>query len=465
MDGIKAVCAQQWRLTLRDSGTLAFYACGALLIGGLLPLWQAAGPFVLNAMVLYPLFLLKQWASETFAAEKETRTLESLLATSVRKKQLILGKGAFCLEASGGCFCLSLMPLLILKAAAGVLPDVTGLMLLAVTGFFILGALCLTLTGLYTSAVSADVQEAGGRGLCFLIPVGFYLIVLLTLVSQEQTEAALLLGGVFLLMAALLSSWALRRLCRLERAGFLSATAWRAMAGYTRQRDTRIQSLVVLSHEWRYFRALGRFKFSLLIFTLAPAVFMVLWHYFFGAGSVYAALAVLSLGTARITVNLTAYTIGGERAYKTFESLLSTPVTTGALFLGKGLLALLFAFAISVLASLLMLLVSAMTRGLAGLMLFSPDQWLLLAAGLLFSLLMAYVTGLFSMMMKKPRQGLYVSAVFSFLAVVPALLAGTLTGSPVLWAAGSLFFLMAADLLLAGFIHRRISRDRLMGRI
>ena len=67
MDEIRAVCAQQWRLALKDSGTLAFYACGALAIGGL-SLWQSAGPFVLNAMVLYPLFLLGQWASEAFAA-------------------------------------------------------------------------------------------------------------------------------------------------------------------------------------------------------------------------------------------------------------------------------------------------------------------------------------------------------------------------------------------------------------
>ena len=174
MDGIRAVCTQQWRLSLKDSGTLAFYACGALAIGGL-SLWRPAGPFVLNAMVLYPLFLLGQWASEAFAAEKETRTLESLLSTSVEKKQLLFGKGAFCLEASCVCFCLSLVPVLILKAAVGALPDVSGEMLLAVAGLFILGAVCLTLTGLYTSAVSADVQEAGSRGQRFFIPIGFCL--------------------------------------------------------------------------------------------------------------------------------------------------------------------------------------------------------------------------------------------------------------------------------------------------
>lgn len=170
MNGIRAVCAQQWRLALKDSGTLAFYACGALAIGGLLPLWPATGPFVLNAMALYPLFLLKQWASEAFAAEKENKTLESLLSTTVSKKQLILGKGAFCLEASGACFCLSLLPLLILRAAAGVLPGVRWSMIWAVSALFILSAVCLTLTGLYTSAVSGDVQEAGGGACGFLSP-------------------------------------------------------------------------------------------------------------------------------------------------------------------------------------------------------------------------------------------------------------------------------------------------------
>ena len=195
------------------------------------------------------------------------------------------------------------------------------------------------------------------------------------------------------------------------------------------------------------------------MFTLAPAIFMVLWDYFFGGVNLYVALAVLSLGTARITVNLTAYTIGGERAYKTFESLLSTPIGTGALFLGKGLLALLFSLIISVLAVLLVLVVSVFIGGTA---LLSPDQWLVLAAGLLFSLLMTYVTGLSTMLMKKPRQGLYVAAVLSFLAAAPALAVWLLPGSPMLWALGSLILLLTADLLLAVFIHRKISREQLM---
>lgn len=459
MDGIRAVCAQQWRLALKDSGTLAFYTCGALAIGGLLPLWPAAGPFVLNAMVLYPLFLLGQWASEAFAAEKETRTLESLLSASVGKEQLMFGKGAFCLGASGACFCLSLLSLFILKAAVGALPDVSGGMLLAEAVLFILGAVCLTLTGLYASAVSADVQEAGSRGQRFFIPIGFCLVVLLTLVSQRQAEAAVLLSAVFLVLTALISAWALRRLKGLDRGGFLTDGGGNAAEGHGYRRDIPSQSLMVLDHEWRYFKALGRFKFSLLMFTLAPAIFMALWDYFFGGVNLYAALAVLSLGTARVTVNLTAYTIGGERAYKTFESLLSTPIGTGALFLGKGLLALLFSLIISVLAVLLVLVISVFIGGTA---LFSPDQWLLLAAGLLFSLLMTYVTGLSTMLMKKPRQGLYMAVVLSFLAAAPALAVWLLPGSPMLWALGSLFLLLTADLLLAVFIHRRISREHLM---
>ena len=68
--GIRAVCTQQWRLALKDSGTLAFYACGALRYRRAVPLWQPAGPLVLNAMVLYPLFLLRQWASEAVCGRK-----------------------------------------------------------------------------------------------------------------------------------------------------------------------------------------------------------------------------------------------------------------------------------------------------------------------------------------------------------------------------------------------------------
>ena len=176
----------------------------------------------------------------------------------------------------------------------------------------------------------------------FFIPIGFCLVVLLTLISQRQDEAAVLLSAVFLVLTALVSGWVLWRLKRLNRGGLLADGGKKPVAGSGYQRDIRSQSLIVLGHEWQYFKALGRFKLSLLMFTLAPAIFMVLWDYFFGGVNLYTALAVLSLGTARITVNLTAYTIGGERAYKTFESLLSTPIGTGALFLGKGLLALLF---------------------------------------------------------------------------------------------------------------------------
>ena len=75
---------------------------------------------------------------------------------------------------------------------------------------------------------------------------------------------------------------------------------------------------------------------------------------------------------------------------------------------------------------------------------------------------MTYVTGLATMLMKKPRQGLYVASVLSFLAAVPALAVWLLPGSPLLWSSGSLLLLLAVDLLLAGFVHRRIGREQLM---
>ena len=127
--------------------------------------------------------------------------------------------------------------------------------------------------------------------------------------------------------------------------------------------------------------------------------------------------------------------------------------------MGKGLLALLFSLVVSVVSALLVLAASALIGRET---LFSPDQWILLAAGMLFSLLMTYVTGLAAMLMKKPRQGLYVASVLSFLAAVPALAVWLLPGSPLLWSSGSLLLLLAVDLLLAGFVHRRIGREQLM---
>lgn len=229
------------------------------------------------------------------------------------------------------------------------------------------------------------------------------------------------------------------------------------------------QILNVLNHEWNYFKALKRFRYSLLIFSAAPAIFLMIGNYYFSEINLYYPIVIMALGIPRITVNLLAYSIGGEKVYKTFESLLSTPIHTASMFLGKILLPFLFSLVLLIVSTIVSLAAANIMIHIQGgntdVFLLDTAQLILIIDNLLLCFFMIFVTGILTMLMPKPRQGVMIASVLGFLFTIPSLFVGFITEHKLQWSVSILFVFIFINLFLTLFTLKKIERPQIMARI
>lgn len=225
----------------------------------------------------------------------------------------------------------------------------------------------------------------------------------------------------------------------------------------------------VLHHEWKYFVALKRFRFSMLFLIVAPAIFTMLAYIYFGELNFYYPIIIMALGVPRITVNMISYSIGGEKVYKTFESLLSTPIRTESMFIGKSMIAILISLVMLVVSSLFTWLTANFIQFVfmheTSLIWFSTAQSILIFDNLLICIFMIFITGILSMVMQKPRQGLYIASALSFLTMVPSLLVTFGVKHPLEWSAGIMIILLEINLFLIYYVLQRIKRPQIMAKL
>ena len=175
----------------------------------------------------------------------------------------------------------------------------------------------------------------------------------------------------------------------------------------------------VFAHEMRYLAKLKLLLFNFLILCFAPATACVLGYYYFGDLNLNYAVVLTALMMPRAPTNLIAYSIGGEKVYKTAESLLSTPLHVRPMFLAKMM--------VPVVVSFVMLFISSTFTLVAGNIVghfmqqgtwyaYTTEQLILLfPASILSCISMVLITGVLSVRMKKPRNSLYVSSVLGLI--------------------------------------------------
>jgi ABC-type Na+ efflux pump permease subunit len=173
------------------------------------------------------------------------------------------------------------------------------------------------------------------------------------------------------------------------------------------------------------------------------------------------------LAIPRIPTNLIAYSIGGEKVYKTGESLLSTPLHIRPVFLAK--------CAIPVLVSAIMLLTSALLT-LMGVNMISwilPDIGkvyrytdsqlvLIFAVGIMASMMMMFISAILSAILKTPRHGLFATSLISFLFVIPVLPIVYLTQNTFMWSLIYFAILLIGNIVCIWNISDKISRPQIM---
>ena len=467
------VLRHQCRLFLQDKGMLLFYLGGIAIFGILFPLLSRNAGSVFSLAIFATLSLQKQWNAESVAGERENRTLESLLSTPLSSQSYMAGKALFSILCASCHYLLMFGCMLAVSAALGIGNDVRPAAWILCTAVSLFTFCCFALWGLLVSAKSEDVWAASRRSAPAGYLLAFLTVIITVLLTSGQEElwfpsiAVCTLYIGFLAVFTLVCVLSMRKL---GRSGFMAAegrAAGRPHGRFKSGSAVHFQAYSVFFHEWRYLRTLKLLLLNFAILLPAPAIVLWLFYHYTGQLDLNYAILLTILMLPRVSSNLMAYSAGGEKVYRTGESLLSTPVSIGALLLGKCALPLLVSLFMLLLSSVLSLaaanVISIRDWGRGGL-LYSGGQLILLSGvGMALSAAMTFLSGILSLTAKNPRKGLYLSTLLGICFLLPALaicLMNALLPGALLYLA----VLIAADCFLIVKI-RHISRPALMKRL
>jgi hypothetical protein len=230
------------------------------------------------------------------------------------------------------------------------------------------------------------------------------------------------------------------------------------------------QFSVVVRHEIKYLLTLKSqiLNFGLLCFT--PAIFTCLLPRFTGMVDLNYAVIVSVLMIPRVPSNLIAYSVGGEKVYKTGESLLSTPLNVRTVFLAKSIVPVLISAAMLAASSLITLIsvdilsrlspeaVSSHTYTAAQLVLLFP-------VSILSCVLMVFISGVLSLTLKTPRQALYASSLIGFVFLVPTLAIIYLTQNMLMWSAIYSIGLLLCSIAFVKIIFGKVTLPEIISKL
>jgi hypothetical protein len=226
---------------------------------------------------------------------------------------------------------------------------------------------------------------------------------------------------------------------------------------------------VVFAHELRYLLTLKTLLLNFLILCFCPAIIVALLKYFTGEVNLYYGVLLTALMMPRTPTNLIAYSIGGEKTYKTGESLLSTPLRVRPMFLAKSMIPIMVSAIMIALSALLTLLAANLIGTFAesgASYKYTADQIVLLfPVGIMSCVAMVFITGILSVNMKTPRQGLYVSSILGIIFVAPPLAVVYLTHNALMWSVIYFAILLSCSALCVKSISDKISRPQIMNKL
>lgn len=475
MRQLAAVMIIQRKLFFKDKGILVFYALGILVIGGIFPLFFKSIVSQMTLALFMCVTMQKQWAAESVAGERENETLESLMSTTLPTRTFLLGKVLFNFLCALVYAATMIGGLCVTRGLSGTPRELSPAgWLVAALG--ILGVLLVTASyGVWCSA-KAETVRAAGRGptvVCYLISLLF--IILLTVLTMSESlpiEAVVLVAAIYFLTTGGVALYAVLRILGLGRSGIMEverrgkhSTQVMAKGKRTRTSNPMLSPVTaVFVHEMHYLKTLKMVLFNFAILTLCPAGLQYTVWLMTGANDLSYGVLLTILIVPRIPTNLVAYSVGGEKAYSTAESILSTPVPVTALFWGKAAVPCLVAAVMLLLSAVLNLLTANLFACLDGspFLFYSAGQLvLLIGVGLTTCFVMILASAILSLRAKTPRKGLYYSTLLGLVFFLPASAILYLAGGSLFWALGYFALLLGVCYVLYNKV-RRVTRAELM---
>lgn len=229
------------------------------------------------------------------------------------------------------------------------------------------------------------------------------------------------------------------------------------------------EAMIVFRHEFRYFLTLKNMKTSILIQCFAPAIFVLLGASINQNIDLRVAVIIMIIGIPRIPMSLAGYSISGEKVYKTFESLLSTPVAIKSLFLGKLILPTCISFFMFLSSTIIVLIsefiyTNIIDVGLS-IVYFSIEELIIIFAnGLFIVTFIIFITAVATMLMKVPRNGLFITSVLTFLFGIPYFMILYVLDDKIMYSILSFIILLITNFICYLYLIKKVNIHNLFSR-
>lgn len=463
----------QLALFKREKGMLIFYFLCVGIMGIIIPIFLHSIESSLTMAVLLIVMFLKPLLSDSLAGERERKTLESLLSTSVSGRSIIWGKLQFSLLFALTFFIVTIGCAVFTNWLAGYELNMAAwqwILIIILTNF---NYIAISIAGIYVSVTSQDLRAANGKVSQIAYPLGLLLLAYLSVVFLAQPLLGIITGSILMLIYLGIILIYTIKVFRMKQSNYFerikSPNSLKKSKNDIVSAAPKSQFGVVFRHELEYLWILKILLVNFLILCVAPAIVIGLSKYFTGKINLDYAVLITALMMPRVPTNLIAYSIGGEKTYKTGEALLSTPLRIRPLFLAKCTIPVLITAVMLVLSSLV-------TLGAANLIgsyfesgavyRYTADQLVLLfPVSIMACIIMVFTTGVLTVNMKTPRQGLYVSSILGIIFVVPPLAIVYLTQNTLMWSVIYFTVLLLFNAIYVRHISDKISRPQIMSRL
>lgn len=464
----------QFSLFKQEKGMLIFYLICMLLIGVALPLFSLGMETILIITAMFTVMFLKPMLSDMMAGERERKTLESLLSTPADGKYILRGKIRFSIVFAVIFYAITLLCAVFISFLCGRIPDMALWQWLCALPVAMLDFIAVSVSGIYISAVAEDSRTASSRISRIVYPLGLLEIIQVTTLFIVPMLPSLVISiGAALLYAIVILFYCTKRERQKQSVYFENFREHHKEKAHGHHQMTRTkpksQFSIVLIHELKYLWKLKMLLLNFVILCVCPAIVVYIFKYYTGVVNLYYPVLLTVLMLPRAPVNLIAYSIGGEKSYKTGECLISTPLRLRPMFLAKS--------TVPIIISTLMLVVSSLlTLGVANIIgtyfeagahySYTADQWILLfPVSIMSGIAMVFITGILSVNLKTPRQGLYASTLIGVAFLIPPLLIVYLAPDKLLWSMIYFVLLLLGNALCVRGISDKITRPQIMAKL
>lgn len=473
MNHSKPIFQIQLDLLKREKGMMIFYLLCVVLIGIILPVFFHNTEQILIIAALFTVSFLKPILSDSLAGEKERKTLESILSAPINNRDIILGKLKFSCAFAVTFFFLIIFCTILTTYLIGDKSTLAIWQWICIILFSILNFITISIIGISISAVSIDLQTANHHISKVAYPFGLLNIIYLSIMSLLQMSVMLIISGILAIFYFLIIGIYAVKILRMKRFHYFEN---RIVKKFNNRNKKSVVSIapkshfsIVFWHELKYLLKLKSLLINFLLLCTFPAIIICLFKYYTGQINLYYAVFLTALIMPRTPTNLIAYSIGGEKVYKTGESLLSTPLHLKPLFLAKCMIPVFISVIMLIISSLFTLITANLIGSFfeAGTIYkYTADQFLLLfPVGIMSCITMVFITGILSLNMKTPRQGLYVSTIVGFVFVIPPLIIVFLTQDRLRGAIFYFLFLLLCNILCIRNLSDKITRPYILNKL